>query len=95
MSVNVTCADLTCGVEFGIPEHIERQARRDSNRLVHCPNGHRFYYFDSEPEKLRKKISELESKVSWLTSQRDSRDTSIRYLRGQVTRWMNRAKAKR
>jgi predicted nucleic acid-binding Zn-ribbon protein len=67
--VNVRCADLSCGVEFGIPEHVERQARGNSSRVVHCPNGHRFYYADSEPEKLRKRIEQLEQSMkNWSAS---------------------------
>jgi hypothetical protein len=61
--VNVTCIDQKCGVPFGIPEHIHEQAKRDSARSVICPNGHSFVYRTSDPDRLRARISELETEV--------------------------------
>lgn len=61
--INVTCCNRDCGVDFGIPEHIERQARRDAGRRVVCPNGHGFVYQDSEPDRLRKEIERLNAQV--------------------------------
>jgi hypothetical protein len=84
--ISVTCVDRTCGVVFGIPEHIETQARRDHERMVHCPNGHRFYYTDSEPEKLRKQIASLEARLATALASRDRYLTLERYWRGRAHR---------
>jgi hypothetical protein len=64
--ITVHCIDRSCGVEFGIPEHVERQARRDPDRRICCPTGHPFIYQDSDPDRLRKRIEELEREVTGL-----------------------------
>ncbi len=93
--VTVTCIHRSCGVPFGIPEHIEQQARRDPQRSVICPNGHSFVYTDSEPDKLRKRIAELEQTVErWKeATMREERLTALAQRRASY--WKGIAHRKR
>jgi hypothetical protein len=91
--VTVTCIDKKCGVPFGIPEHIEAQARRDPQRSIICPNGHSFVYVDSEPDRLRKRIADLEEDIArWKrVNENEERRTALQmrraaYWKGIATR---------
>jgi len=84
--VTVVCVNRTCGVVFGIPEHIEEQARRDHERSVICPNGHPFVYKQSEPERLRERIAFLERELDEVRFSRDRYMTLERYWRGRAHR---------
>lgn len=54
-----TCC--VCGVEFGIPETIQK-ARLVDGKLFYCPNGHDQYYADCQIAKMERCVDELEKK---------------------------------
>jgi hypothetical protein len=85
--VTVTCVHRSCGVSFGIPEHIEAQARRDPQRSVACPNGHTFVYVDSEPDKLRKRIVDLEATVERWKQATESEGRRTELQRRRTAYW--------
>lgn len=83
---NVTCCDLSCGVVFGVPDHVYAQARSSKDRWFHCPNGHKQHYVETDADRLRRMVEELERR---LADARGSRDRAYRLVacwKGQVTR---------
>lgn len=85
--VTVTCIHRSCGVVFGIPEHIEAQARRDPERGVICPNGHTFIYKDGDPERLRKRIAELEQTVERWKASKENEERRTALAQRRVSYW--------
>jgi DNA repair exonuclease SbcCD ATPase subunit len=52
-----TLACCGCGVQFAIPESLEKN-RRDDHKTFHCPNGHPNYFpAKTEAEKLKEDLA--------------------------------------
>lgn len=49
-----------CGVTFFVPADLRAQRKLDA-ALFYCPNGHGQHYSKSEADKLRARVTELES----------------------------------
>lgn len=90
----VTCANMACGIEYAIPEHVYAQGvAHGAKRSVFCPNGHSWHFTESEEDRLRKKVAELETSlqrsralVQTLEDDVTIRERRERNLRGLVTR---------
>ena len=55
---DITCA--SCGVVFGMPDHLESELRR-THKSFYCPNGHSIHFAGKTKEE--KRIDELEREL--------------------------------
>ncbi|MGD9100035.1 MAG: hypothetical protein PVF45_06110 [Anaerolineae bacterium] len=86
--ITINCA--ACGVAFGMPDNLY-QKRKEDGRDFCCPNGHNLFFRESENDKLRKRIAELEREVSYwrrdykyLRGRHDELVDQVRYWQGQA-----------
>lgn len=91
--ISITCADLSCGVVFGLPQHIYDQARGNSSRYFKCPNGHEQHYTEDRVAKLEKQLAEqrewcdsLHKRVTTL----ENRNSSPRGVITRLNNWLAR-----
>lgn len=92
----VCCA---CDRPFQMTKELNVELRKNGN-WFYCPWGHQQHYSDSENDRLKKRIVQLEkeltsernSKNYWMgceemrTKQRDALQRQVRSLRGRITR---------
>lgn len=69
---------ITCGVEFGLPDHL-RNRRLDDHRNFFCPNGHQQHYTGkTEAQKLNEQLDRERRTKQWLREERDAaRDLAV------------------
>ena len=59
--VTEVCPNKSCGVAHAIPRHIYDQARRyGKDRPVYCPNGHTWWYTETDLERAQAKAARLQ-----------------------------------
>lgn len=80
--ITIVCCDKKCGVAFGLPEHIYNQARNEPSRWFQCPNGHEQHYTESEAERLKRRVADLEIKLAESQSQRLRNWRTANYWKG-------------
>ncbi|MCE5324936.1 MAG: hypothetical protein LLG01_00830 [Planctomycetaceae bacterium] len=85
-----------CGLWHAIPADLHRMAK-DNKHEVFCPVGHKWYYAESEADRLKKEKEKLEAiiraKNDLLAVERARHDqtrASLRAQRGVTTRILNR-----
>jgi hypothetical protein len=89
----------TCGVVFGMPDHMLRARRKDGD-WFYCPSGHKQHFAESEADRLRKQLKHAEAdrdfartaRDAW-RDQADAAERSRRALRGVITRERRRTAA--
>jgi Zn-finger nucleic acid-binding protein len=89
----------TCGIVFGLPRNWLNNSRR-RGKSIYCPNGHTFWYGESEEDKLSRALKEAQDKLAARTSHLDRTQAELesmqrRYAaqRGATTRLKNRLRA--
>ena len=87
----IICANLECGIVFGIPDHVYAQARRLSTRAMVCPNGHRSFYTESEEDRLKVTMAAQEAEISRLRENWDRLDKTNAALNRTISYWKGRA----
>jgi len=85
--VNISCCNKTCGVVFGMPDHIYEQGKAQGTaRPWFCPNGHKQWFLGSEEEKQKRRADAAEAQSSrWRESYNSERKSRI-YWQGQAHR---------
>lgn len=96
---SATLTKIECGVchiPFALPESMRRSVQA-SGDWFWCPNGHKIRYLETEVERLRKKVQQVEESKEWLREQaRNARNEASRErrraaaARGQLTKMKNR-----
>lgn len=85
--VNVACCNKTCGVVFGMPDHIYEQGRAQGKaRPFYCPNGHDQWYTESAEDVQRKRADAAEAQSKRWRDSYDSERKSRIYWQGQAHR---------
>lgn len=51
-----------CGAAFMVPESFQKHCKADSAKHFYCPNGHSQHYLQSEADRLKDKIADVEAK---------------------------------
>lgn len=87
-----TGACPVCGVEVVMPSNLLRTLR-ESKRSFYCVNGHSQSFKESEADKLKRKIEQLEREKKWAETSRDSwreqaahHERSKNAMKGQLTK---------
>lgn len=81
-----TCITKGCGISWYHPTGFDQQRRKD-HILFYCPNGHGQYYSEeNEEDKLKKKVIELERKLSSAEWNLFYCENSRRSLKGEITK---------
>lgn len=77
-----------CGVEYGIPDHLNSQllAKTITGR-VYCPNGHSWHYTGKSHEQ---QLRDERARVLAIKDQLDAAERRAAAARGQVTKMQNR-----
>lgn len=90
-----TCPTDGCGLEYFIPRHIYEQARLlGSEGWVWCPNGHRWRYMESEADKQKKRVDELQQRLATVLGEAASARSRLTVAQRQVAYWKGRARQK-
>lgn len=90
--VLITCYKADCGISWAMPKSWDKD-RHDDHKTFYCPNGHGQGYVvksESEAEKLRGEILDLNNKLKGCTWNRDHLERSRRSYKAQVTKLKNR-----
>lgn len=86
--ITTTCANVECGVDFSIPDHIWNQIRRIGNdRWIYCPNGHRSHWAKSEADELEAKVADLEARLESMRSLKNTMEGEISGLHRTISYW--------
>ena len=88
--VTVSCATKSCGVEYLIPRHVYEQSRQlGEKRPLWCPNGHSWWWTESEADKLKRDLRSMEFELqrsrdagNELRRERDRAVAQARYWKG-------------
>lgn len=67
--IKVTC--ITCGIEFGFAERIEKEWRR-TGKNFHCPNGHSLTWPFAKETEDQKELKALHIEIKGLKSKLES-----------------------
>jgi hypothetical protein len=85
-SAELTTCECWCGIHLAIPSNLYRNAHETSQE-VYCPVGHKFHWSESESDRLRKKLEQVEARASRAEqrrqAERDLREHTERQLRAQ------------
>lgn len=100
--VRQVCCDVTCGVVFGLPQHVNAQARAlGMARTFSCPNGHKQGYQETEVDRLKKRVVSLEAgeegsnaRYHRMEEEADRQQRRIVSLRGVITRLQRKLAAR-
>ena len=91
--INIRCCNVSCGVLFGLPDHVYDQAKeRGKTRSFYCPNGHQQWYSESEEDRQRARADRAEELVRSIQSSYESERRSRIYWHGIAHR-KSKAKA--
>lgn len=97
IKVQLTVTDCaSCGMVFAITQDFEKR-RREDGKGFYYPNGHSLSYGNSEIDKLRKKLGQVEENAVWWRAracdyeedaQREKRQKAA--VKGQLTKFKKR-----
>ena len=95
--VAITCCNSECGITFAVPEHWQRQKRRDHS-WWYCPNGHHQHYpaqsdiekAKAEAEQLRSRLAAAKQNAKYHRAERERVERSRSAIKGQLTKVKNR-----
>jgi hypothetical protein len=84
---NVRCCDKTCGVLFGMPDHVYDQAKeKGKDRPFYCPNGHQQWFSEDEGDRQRRRAEEAERRAKSLSEFYDRERKTRIYWQGRAHR---------
>lgn len=76
-----------CGIHLAIPDNLLRRAKESNSVGIYCPLGHKFFFSESEADKLRKQLERAQSDRDWhrqrQQAERDLREHTERQLSAQ------------
>jgi len=67
----LTVVHCTCGIPFGVPEELNRQAL-ERKKSITCPLGHTWHYTESVEEKLKRERRQHEATRELLAAEERS-----------------------
>jgi len=79
----ISCGE--CGIWFAFPESIVERRRRDG-RTFYCPNGHPRAWFETEAQKLRKRLEWQEAETARERAARFEAETAARKANQKLRR---------
>jgi hypothetical protein len=96
----LTTTRCWCGIALAAPSNLVKKAQTDGKTSLYCPLGHSFGWYESEADKLRKRLAQAEGDKKWyaerMQAERDLRSDTERRLSAQkaaTTRARKRAAA--
>ncbi len=83
---SITCCHIGCHISFAMSLDFYNQRLKDRN-YFYCPNGHSQHFIDqTEEQKLRVEVNNLESKIEHIKSCKRRIEYSRRHWKGEVTK---------
>lgn len=87
----------TCGIVYAVPDWFLKR-RKGNSEYWYCPNGHQWRYSESEADKVRKQLAEMERRKGYVEADLErSRernhhlDRRLSAAKGVVTKMKKRA----
>jgi len=85
----LTVVHCTCGMPFGIPESLNKQALESERVSIFCPRGHSWHYTETMEKRLRRereKTARIQAQADQLQAQLSAQKGVATKLRKKVER---------